>query len=197
MTKLFPIFLNLKNKNVLVYGNDKHSTDRVEQLLKTGANVRLINPDLQQVELSNSRWLKVVERKLVKSDFIDLDIAFVDQSLTEKEFSWLSKSNVLFHQLDELEKTDFYLGSIVDYGPTRIAISSNGQFPWLPKFLRELLEDIFLENGEELLTQIGTIRSKIKEKFPITRERRLNISRLNKQLDAIFRQNKFEIKEPN
>ena len=193
--KLFPIFLKLKNKIALVYGNDNHSIQRVYQLLEANAKVRFIYPNLENISFDSHENLLVEERKLIDSDFKSIDIAFVDQSLNDNEFRWLENSSVLYHQLDEMDKTDFYLGSIVDYGPARIAISSNGRFPWLPKFIRQCFEQIFSGDGKEFLEDVANLRDRIKEHFPNSEERHLQIKRLKDHLDIIFRVKNVENKE--
>lgn len=185
MTKLFPVFLLLKNKNALVYGRDNHSISRVYQLIEAGAIVSLVYPDLSGLILPDNIY--TYEGNLEEAHIVESDIIFFDQSLTADEFDWVSKHKKLFHQLDELEKTDFYLGSIVDYGPIRIAISSNGRFPWLPRFLRELLSRVFSHEGELFLVKIAELRERIKHFFPDPDKRSFQIKRLITHLDTVFR----------
>lgn len=60
---------------------------------------------------------------------------------------------------------DFYLGSIVQKGDLKIAISTNGKSPTMAKRIREFLDDIIPDNIQNLLDNLREIRKSIQGDF--------------------------------
>ncbi len=68
---------------------------------------------------------------------------------------------------------DFYLGSIVNKGNLKIAISTNGKSPVLARRMREFLEQEIPDNIDKTLTYLNQYRSNLKGNFN-EKLRRLN-----------------------
>jgi siroheme synthase-like protein len=60
---------------------------------------------------------------------------------------------------------DFYLGSIVQKGDLKIAISTNGKSPTLAKRIRAFLEDVIPEDIQTSLDQLEEARKTLKGDF--------------------------------
>jgi siroheme synthase-like protein len=74
---------------------------------------------------------------------------------------------------DTPELCDFYLGSIVQKGNIKIAISTNGKSPTIAKRLKEVFEDMIPAEMEDVLDHLQTIRNRMKLNFQ-QKVRRLN-----------------------
>ncbi len=66
---------------------------------------------------------------------------------------------------DTPDLCDFYLASIVKKGDLKIAISTNGKSPTMAKRIKEVLNDFFPEETQELLDNLNKIRAKFKGDF--------------------------------
>jgi precorrin-2 dehydrogenase/sirohydrochlorin ferrochelatase len=75
------------------------------------------------------------------------------------------QQGVLINVADTPELCDFYLGSIVQKGDLKIAISTNGQSPTFAKRMRELLEEALPDSIDSILQQLNDIRNKLKGDF--------------------------------
>ena len=66
---------------------------------------------------------------------------------------------------DQPALCDFYLGSIVNKGSLKIAISTNGKSPVLARRLREYFTEVIPDNIEESIEVLNTFRSQHKGDF--------------------------------
>jgi siroheme synthase-like protein len=60
---------------------------------------------------------------------------------------------------------DFYLGSIVQKGDLKIAISTNGKSPTLAKRIRAFLEDVIPTDIQETMDGLEAYRNSLKGDF--------------------------------
>mgnify|MGYP001583593920 FL=1 len=74
------------------------------------------------------------------------------------------KRNILVNVADTPLLCDFYLGSIVQKGDLKIAISTNGKSPTLAKRLREYFEEN-LPDVQDLLENLYSFRNKLRGDF--------------------------------
>ncbi len=72
---------------------------------------------------------------------------------------------ILVNVADTPGLCDFYLGSIVQKGSLKIAISTNGKSPTIAKRIKELIADLFPDEIDELLDNMQTIRNGMKGSF--------------------------------
>jgi len=73
--------------------------------------------------------------------------------------------HLLCNVADTPHLCDFYLGSIVQKGDLKIAISTNGKSPTMAKRMREFLDDIIPSDIQTLLENLREIRKSIKGDF--------------------------------
>ena len=82
---------------------------------------------------------------------------------------------LLVNVADTPDLCDFYLGSIVQKGAVKIAISTNGKSPTMAKRLKELLDHALPNEINDVVENLNKIRTKLNGNF----------SEKIKQLDAI------------
>ncbi len=66
---------------------------------------------------------------------------------------------------DTPELCDFYLGSIVDKGNLKIAISTNGKSPTIAKRMKEQLNELIPDEIEGVIQNMHSIRQDLKGDF--------------------------------
>ncbi len=152
---LFPAFLDLRGRPVLVVGGGAVARRKVAALLGTGADVRVGAPDLihelaEQVaagEISylpgcfDPQWL----------DDIWLVIAATDDAEVNRQVAEAGAARRLWvNAVDDVAHSSFQVPARVERGPLQIAISSGGGAPMLARQLRERLET-------ELDPSLGTL----------------------------------------
>ena len=96
----------------------------------------------------------------------EIVIVAVNDKATSNYIRVLSKQKkLLVNVADTPELCDFYLGSIVDKGNLKIAISTNGKSPTIAKRMREQLTELIPDEIEGVIEQMHTIRQDLKGDF--------------------------------
>ena len=72
---------------------------------------------------------------------------------------------ILVNVADTPAECDFYLGSIVQKGDLKIAISTNGKSPTIAKRLKETLNDLLPDELDDLLQNMPAIRERLDGDF--------------------------------
>jgi siroheme synthase-like protein len=97
----------------------------------------------------------------------------------------------LVNAADQPELCDFYLGSIVNKGNLKIAISTNGKSPNIAKRLKETLHESLPEQLDDLILNLNKLRNQLsgdfKNKVHILNKVTENLSFIQKILISIFR----------
>lgn len=170
---LFPIFIKLDQIQTLIVGGGNVGLEKLEALLKNDINarVKLVAPEIRQ-EIKDLQSvtpnLVIKERKFRKGDLKQVDMAILatDQpKLHAKIKKQAERRHLLMNVADTPHLCDFYLGSTVKRGNLKVGISTNGQSPTFAKRFREVLEETLPEETDELLSNLKSIRDKLKGNF--------------------------------
>jgi siroheme synthase-like protein len=148
---LFPIFVKLESRLVVVIGGGSVAEGKIPSVLSAGARVRLVAPSItpqiaEWVRFGKIDWLPK------KFEAADLNGAFLVIAATsapgvnEAVFRVAEARGLLCNAVDDIEHCHFYYGAVVQRGDLQIAISTNGKSPALAQRLRKELE---LELGPE------------------------------------------------
>jgi precorrin-2 dehydrogenase/sirohydrochlorin ferrochelatase len=170
---LFPIFLKLDQLNTLVVGGGNVALEKVSALLQNSpdARVRIIATFFRADTLAFIKKFPQVtyeEREFVKEDLIgrDLIICATDNVELHQKIKKLAiVQNLLCNVADTPSLCDFYLGSIVQKGDLKIAISTNGKSPTLAKRIRAFLEEVIPGDIQESMDGLEAYRKSLKGDF--------------------------------
>jgi precorrin-2 dehydrogenase/sirohydrochlorin ferrochelatase len=164
---LFPIFVKLRDRNVLVVGAGKISEGKIAGILPTGAKIRVVAPEatphIQQWH--RAKKLSWSQREYQSSD---LDGAFMvvaatsSASLHHRIFSEAHRQAVLCNIVDVPDLCDFYYPAVVRRGELQIAISTGGSSPALAQRLRRQLERDFGPEYDLWLKHLAQQRKEIR-----------------------------------
>ncbi len=170
---LFPVFLKLENLSLLIVGGGYVGMEKLTAVLQNspGANIRLVATDISAAikELAaDYPKVELIERPYDSSDIdsADLVIAAVNDMEISQQVSMDAKEKgKLVNAADKPELCDFYLGSVVQKGSLKIAISTNGKSPTVAKRLKEVISDLIPAEMENVLQNVQAIRKDIKGDF--------------------------------
>lgn len=152
---LYPVFLKLDGRRVVVAGAGKVAERKIKSLLSTGAWVTVVAP---HVLPTIRRWaeegaIRLFERKIVKSD---LDQAFMVVAATDdrQTNAWVAElcheRGILVNVVDDPGAADFFVPATVRRGPLAVAVGTGGRWPALARIVREELELRFVPEYAEL-----------------------------------------------
>lgn len=191
---LFPVFLQVRHLRTLIVGGGKVGLEKLQALLSNSPDApvtmvgKSILPEIKQLA-SGSLNILLIERSFTKCDLFGKDIAIIatDDADENRRIHDAAKSlRVLVNVADTPDLCDFYLGSVVQKGNMKIAISTNGKSPTLAKRIRETLTALIPDEMEGVLTNLGEIRKKLQGDFTE------KVKQLNK-ITAILSENKSDI----
>src|SRR5258708_7934498 len=145
---LFPAFLKLTNRRVLVVGGGTIAAQKIPGLLEAGAQVHVVSPKLapqltEWVRNQQSTWSpNPCEPTDLEGAFL-VSAAASLRDLNPQVYREADRRDILCNAVDDIDHCHFYYGSIVQRGDLQIAISTNGKSPALAQRLRKGLEDQF------------------------------------------------------
>jgi precorrin-2 dehydrogenase len=141
--KHYPVFLDLKDRPVLVVGAGKVALRKTRGLLEAGARITVVAPDCEPEfeELP----VRLVRRRFRASDLAGalLVYAATDDRLTNHRIAIAAKGRGQFANIaDSAEECGFLVPARLHRGDVQIAISTGGESPRLTAELRKKLEEI-------------------------------------------------------
>jgi precorrin-2 dehydrogenase / sirohydrochlorin ferrochelatase len=167
----YPVYLNLKNKRILVIGGGEVAERKVESLLGTGAQVTVISPETTQRldELARDNAIQLHRRMY---DARDCDGAFLvfsatdDPDISAKVFREAANAGAIVNTADQPELCDFIMPAVLRRGEIAIAISTGGTSPGLAAQLRRTISKIIGPEYAELARLLSRARKEIRERVP-------------------------------
>ncbi|MCK5721197.1 MAG: uroporphyrinogen-III C-methyltransferase [Gammaproteobacteria bacterium] len=170
-----PIFMNVKGENCLVIGGGKIASRKVFMLLRAGASVSVVSPELCQdlTIRKNESEITHIDRVFEDDDLNGkkVIIAATNNEKVNSHVSQLAKAKgIPVNVVDAPDLCSFIVPSIIDRNPVQIAISTGGASPVLARLLRSRLETFIPAAYGRLATLVESFREKVKTKFSNTDE---------------------------
>lgn len=171
--KLFPVFLKLENFRVLIVGGGKVAHEKVSAVINNSpaTKIKLVATHISEAILDlakTSANLELHQRSFVESDLenVDLLISAINNKEESLHIKQLAAQNgILSNVADTPEQCDFYLGSIVQKGNVKIAISTNGKSPTLARRLRETFDESLPNEINDAVENLVEIRKYLQGDF--------------------------------
>jgi uroporphyrin-III C-methyltransferase/precorrin-2 dehydrogenase/sirohydrochlorin ferrochelatase len=172
-----PLFLDVKDKKVLVTGGGTVAARKAEMALRAGARVTVIADALGD----DFRDLEGHERFTHQTgDFCAADmegcvVAYgaSEDRAKDSQFNKLAKeAGVLVNVADAPKLCDFIMPSIVDRSPLVIGISTSGNSPILARILKARLETMLPAAYGRLTSFVGGLRGEVMQRLKDGKSRR-------------------------
>lgn len=176
--RYFPLFLDLLNKAVLVVGGGEVACRKIETLLRAGAYVTVVSPQIASpiqvwVEQGRCQWVKnFYSSQFVTKDYRQVWATTDNPELNHQVYRDATAAGILVNVVDDQPYCDFITPSILERGRIQIAISSGGASPVLIRNVRETLEAVLPQNLALLADFGASKRNSIKEYLPTVDLRR-------------------------
>lgn len=171
--ELFPVFVKLNSLRTLLIGAGNIGLEKLTAIIgnSTRANVTVvaqaIKPAFYELAKVNPN-LKLNEKVFTEDDLADVDIVFAATNNNELNAEIKALANakgLLVNVADKPALCDFYLGSIVQKGDLKIAISTNGKSPTIAKRLKEILNEGIPAELDETLQNMSALRQNLNGDF--------------------------------
>jgi len=176
---LFPIFVKLAGRRVLVVGAGPVAESKIDGLLRAGATVAIVAPTATDAirEWASQKQVEWHAREFSPADLegTALVIAAVPAEVAGAVFAEARARGILCNSVDDPDNCDFYYPSVVNRGDLQIAISTGGHSPALAQRLRKELELQFGPEYAEWVAQLGEARRELFAADMDPEERRLRL----------------------
>jgi precorrin-2 dehydrogenase/sirohydrochlorin ferrochelatase len=162
----YPIFLDLKDQNVLVVGGGKVAERKILNLLRYGCRIHVVSPDLtSQLEklVTEKKIQHIPEQSLNQAmNKAFIVIAATDDPAVNGQIASRAKDKgLLVNAVDQPRDCNFIMPSIVKSGGLQIAISTGGKSPALAKKIRKELQALYGSEYGSLVELLGMLREEV------------------------------------
>ena len=162
---LFPIFVKLQGRSVLLVGAGPVGESKIGGLLSAGAVVTVVAPDATPGIQKLAREEKISWHQRVFDpgdlDGITLVVAAVPRDIARSIYEEALSRGVLVNSVDDPDNCDFYYPAVVTRGDLQIAISTAGHSPALAQRIRIQLEQQFGPEYVEWIQRLGSARREL------------------------------------
>ncbi len=179
----FPVFIQLKDKKILIVGGGNIAQEKLLHLLDFTKSIKLIACEFSDeiMALININNLEFEKRPYIDMDIKEFNIVIVavdDLIVQEKIFNEAKVlPNCLVNSVDSIDYCDFIFPSYVKKDDLIVAVSTSGASPALAKYIRKFLEKIIPNNINIFLEKMKKYRktmSKGKERMKFLDEHAKN-----------------------
>ncbi|PSL42667.1 precorrin-2 dehydrogenase/sirohydrochlorin ferrochelatase [Chitinophaga niastensis] len=187
--QLFPVFFKLHRLHVLVVGGGNVGLEKANAMLENcpGATITVVAlqflPALEELTHHYPN-ITLIQKSFSCGDLLGKDLVIAATNNREFNYNVWEKakcSKVLINVADTPDLCDFYLGSVVQKGNLKIAISTNGKSPTVAKRLKQVLQEAIPDTLDEVLNKLSLIRDKLKGDFAS------KVKKLNSITDILVR----------
>lgn len=180
---LFPVFLDLAGRRVLLVGGGVVARRKAEALLEAGADLVVGAPELvPELARAVAEGRLAHRRGVFVPDWLDgawLVIAATDDAAVNAAVAREAAARRIWaNVVDDAPRCSFQVPARVERGPIQIAISSRGEAPMLARWVRERLETDLDPSLGALAAWLGGKRDALRARFPDTARRRQVIDAL-------------------
>ena len=169
---LYPIFLKVKNLEVLIVGGGYVAEEKLHFLLKSSpdAKVTMVSPMFRSdtIALAKTGEVTLIDDVYKKNYLKGKHIVVATTDIPEVNINvWRDcrAEAKLVNVADNPPYCDFYMGGIVTKGNVKVAISTNGKSPTTAKRLRQYFEEVIPENIDDLVKNLNEYRKTIQGDF--------------------------------
>ncbi|AXR60155.1 precorrin-2 dehydrogenase/sirohydrochlorin ferrochelatase family protein [Leptospira mayottensis] len=188
MSRKYPAFLNLENKNILLIGGGKVALEKLPHLIDSGAKITLITleacREVAQV-LEKHPEIKVEYRSVEFSDLQGKTLVFSatnDSDLNRRLCDYAHSWKIWINCADDPSNCDFYSAAVLDRGLVRVAISTEGNFAGISGAVKVVLEELIPDEHEEEFKELIQLRKELKSILPSPESRKKILKELLQNL---------------
>ena len=162
----YPINLNLEGKPCLVIGGGEVAERKVLGLLRAGAQVKVISPQISPAlaRLRDRKEITVEQREYRRGDLQGMFLVFGaadDRRLGPELDQEARDEGCLINHADLPSRCDFILPALLEQGRLQVAVSSSGRCPALAQWLRDQLQEEIGPEYEQLVDLLGDFRDRL------------------------------------
>ena len=181
---MYPVFLNLTGRRVVVVGGGPVAASKIHGLLREGAHVTVVAPDVRpEIETAG---VDVRRRPFEDSDLDDAwwVVAAAPPEVNRQVRHAAEQRRVYVNAVDDPRHATAYLGGVVRRAGMTVAISTDGRAPALAGLMREAIDAWLPEDLERWMAAADEAREQWKrDGVPMDHRRPQLLETLNRLYD--------------
>jgi siroheme synthase-like protein len=145
---VFPIFLKLAGRRVLVVGGGPVAASKLRALLDAEATVVVVAPDV--VPEIAAAPVEILRRPFLAEDLegISFVVAAAPPAVNREVAAAAHPRGLFVNAVDDMDSATAYMGAIVRRAGVTMALSTDGEAPALAGLMREALEALLPDDLE-------------------------------------------------
>lgn len=199
MSNLFPAFIDIKGKKCVVIGGGVVAERKIKTLLKYGAHITVISPEITNgiKKFIQSNKISYIKKLYTKDDLKDafLVVAATSDSVINEQIVRNAKFlvNSVEKRKDYIKTNNikYIVPAILEKEDLTIAIST--EFPALSKTLKEEIKEYYGKEFALYLKHLKKLRKELKKKiFDVKKRQKIFKKIASKEIVSILRQCGFK-----
>lgn len=185
--RYYPIFIDMKDREVLVVGGGFVALQKIRTLIDSGAKVTIVTKELIAKKILEFN-LPLEIREYREEDIHGKSIVVAatnDTKVNSLIYEHAKKYNVLLNAVDDKDNCDYYLGAISKCGDITVSVSTAGKSPIVAKKVRDKINNIFDDRYKELLEVYSEIRLRAYDELNED-ERKVFFKKLEEDFDSLL-----------
>jgi siroheme synthase-like protein len=152
----YPIFIELKNKRVVIVGGGQIAFRKAQALLEAKCRLVVVTKEVcNDLETLCSQSNSELILGSYQADYLDEALLVVAATshgpLNEQIYQDCQTRQILCNIVDQPDLCDFYVPALVTRGSLQIAVSTQGASPAFASHVRQTLEQLYTEKHSEFL----------------------------------------------
>jgi siroheme synthase-like protein len=165
----YPIFVDMRDRPVLVVGGGEVAERKVEALLRADARVTVVSPTLtaRLATWVGAGGLRHIARRYRSRDLRGYQVALVatdDGAVNATVARHGRRRGVWVNAADDPAHCDFILPAVLRRGDLTVAVSTGGRSPALARAVREELEAYLTDDYVALAEIVGDVRRQLRSR---------------------------------
>lgn len=171
--RYYPAFLDLKDQPCVVLGGGNVAERKTLDLLKAGAQVKVISPGLtSRLKKEKKRGtIKHVNRRFRQGDIKGAFLVIAATDSEDENRKVASNKGLLLNVVDRPELCTFIVPATLRRGPLQIAVSTSGASPAMARAIRKEMESTYGPEFGKYLNKLKRLREKAVKEIKSSRER--------------------------
>lgn len=197
---LYPVFLKLEELRVLLVGAGNVGLEKLHSLLANSPNtiITIVAPVVKE-EVRRLVWkhasCEILQKPFEETDLENKDLVILatdDRKLHEQVRILAKAKGLLVNVADTPDLCDFYLGSIVQKGNLKVAISTNGKSPTAAKRIKEVLNEALPDELDDVIENLHKVRNKLNGNFEYKVKKLNSITKVLVENDRVGTEKKWK-----
>jgi uroporphyrin-III C-methyltransferase/precorrin-2 dehydrogenase/sirohydrochlorin ferrochelatase len=173
----FPLFMQISGAECLVVGGGEVAARKAAMLLRAGAVVHVVSPELSagMLEVLHGTAMRHSAQGYESTDLAGVHLVIAatdDRTLNARISSEARAQRIPVNVVDDPELCSFIMPAIVDRSPLVIAVSSAGASPVLARLARGKIEAAIPAQFGPLAALCSRLRNEVRTQLPDVQTRR-------------------------